>query len=125
MEEADRISGEQGSVKPEETLTDIVRQVAFARADGERGAMRAAANGAFMHWLAQFACSDVDQDQEILEFALKQQGFDSWEQFRDAFHQAGEPAMVARKRLEEAEHMVINDETEFELQEPGGGDGKD
>ena len=114
----ERISGEQGSVKPEETLTDVVRQVAFARSDGKSGAMRAAGNGAFLNWLAQFAHSDVEDDREILEFALKQQGFDSWQEFVDAFHSTEEPAMSARKNLEDLdleETLGIEDDADFSL----------
>lgn len=121
-----RISGDQGSVKPEETLTNIVRQVAFTRADGERGAIRAAANGAFLNWLAQFATSEVEDDQEILDFALKQEGFDSWQEFVDAFHDADEPAMSARKNLEDVDlgdAMGIESDAQFELQDPGDHDG--
>lgn len=118
---ADRISGEQGSVKPEETLTDIFRQVAYARSDGERGAMRAAANGALLNWLAQFHTSDVEDDQEILEFALKQNGFDSFDEFTDAFLGSGEAAMSFRMNLEDLdpEELEISDSAEFELRDAG------
>lgn len=122
---ADRISGEQGSVKPEETLTDVVRQVAFARSDGEKGTMRSAANGAFLNWLAQFAHSEVDDDQEILSFALRQQGFDSWEDFVESFHAADEATMSARKTLEELdvkETLGIEEEQNFNLMDPDEGD---
>lgn len=124
MNENDRISGEQGSVKPEETLTNIVRQVAYARADGEKGAMRAAANGAFLHWLAEFHTSEVEDDQDILEFALQQQGFESWDDFLEAFIDAMEPTMAARKNLEgvdldelsQHDRLAVEDSTaKFEL----------
>jgi hypothetical protein len=124
--ENDRISGEQGSIKPEETLTDIVRSVAYNREDADSAPMRAAANGALVRWLKEMEASDIEADQKVLQFALDQHGFDSVNELVEAMFDAGEPIMAAaRMDLAELdpEDMAIEDQAEFELQEPGDNDG--
>lgn len=125
MADNDRISGDQGSIKPEETLTDIVRSVAYNREDADQAPMRAAANGALIRWLKEMEASDIEADREVLEFALSQQGFDSVNDFVETFMEAGEPVMAPR-RLDlaelEPEDLNIEDQAEFELQEPEEGD---
>lgn len=130
MTENDRISGDQGSIKPEETITDIVRTVAYNRDDADTAPMRAAANGALVRWLKELEQSDIEADQRVLEFALDQHGFDSVNEFVDAFMAAGEPVMAgARMDLADIdpEELQIEGEAAFDLQEPeeytGDGDG--
>lgn len=126
MTENDRISGEQGSIKPEETLTDIVRSVAYNREDADSAPMRAAANGALVRWLKEMEASDIEADQTVLQFALDQHGFDSVNELVEAMFDAGEPIMAAaRMDLAELdpEDLAIEDQPEFELQEPGDNDG--
>lgn len=121
MKKTDKISGNQGSIKPEETLTDIVRQVAYNRDDGQ-ARMRAAANGALIAWLSEMAQSDIEADQQILDFALQQHGFDSLNEFVDAFFKSGEPVMAARKDISDIEPEDLNLEgsSTFDLQDPEG-----
>ena len=124
--ENDRISGEQGSIKPEETLTDIVRTVAYNREDADQAPMRAAANGALIRWLKEMEASDIEADQRVLQFALEQHGFDSVNEFVDTFFGADEPVMAAaRKDLADLDpdDLKIEDRATFELQEPGEQDG--
>jgi hypothetical protein len=124
--ENDRISGEQGSIKPEETLTDILRTVAYNREDADQAPMRAAANGALIRWLKETEASDIEADQRVLQFALEKHGFDSVNEFVDAFFGAGEPVMAAaRKDLADLdpEELELGSEATFELQNPEEGDG--
>ena len=120
-EDNDRISGDQGSIKPEETLTDIVRKVAYNREDADQAPMRAAANGALTAWLKEMESSDIEADQKVLQFALDQHGFDSVNELVEAMFDAGEPIMAAA-RMDLAEldpdDLAIEDQAEFELQEP-------
>lgn len=118
MTEDERISGDQGSIKPEETLTDIVRTVASVRSD-ERGQMRAAANGALIRWLKALEAGS-EADYEVVELALSQHGFDSVNEFVDAFTDAGEPVMGYEHRTVEVDIEDAN--PTFELQEPGDPD---
>lgn len=122
-----RISGEQGSIKPEETLTEIVRTVAYNREDADKAPMRAAANGALIRWLKEMEASDIEADQRVLQFALEKEGFESVNEFVDAFFDAGEPVMAAaRKDLAELdpEELEIQDDADFSLQEGGDEDGQ-
>lgn len=126
MKDNDRISGGQGSVKPEETLTEIVRSVAVNREEHDAAPLRAAANGAFIRWLKELESSDSEEDQRILRFALKSHGFESVNEFVDAFFDAGEPVMAARKNLADLdpEELDLADEDlGFSLME-GGDDGQ-
>lgn len=107
----DRISGDQGSVKPEETITEIVRTVAVNRESHDSAPLRAASNGAFIRWLKDMEQSESDEDQRILQFALETHGFGSVNEFVDAFSAAGEPVMAPRKNLEDVDLLE------------GGGDG--
>lgn len=125
MTQENRISGDQGSIKPEETLTDIVRTVAYNREDADEAPMRAAANGALIRWLKQMEATDIEADRRVLQFALEQEGFDSVNEFVDAFMAAGEPVMAAaRMDLGELdpEDLNIEGSATFELQDPEEGD---
>lgn len=127
--ENDRISGDQGSIKPEETITDIVRKVAYNR-DADEAPMRAAANGALVRWLKELEDSDSEDDQRIVGFALEQHGFDSVNELVEAMFDAGEPIMAAR-RMDLAEldpeDLNVESDAEFELTEgdPHAGDSGD
>ena len=127
MTENDRISGEQGSIKPEETLTDILRTVAYNREDSDQAPMRAAANGAIIRWLKEMEASDIEADQKVLQFALDQHGFDSVNEFVDAFMAAGEPVMAGARMdladLDPEDLDLEDDGPAFELQDAGGEDG--
>lgn len=125
MEDNDRISGEQGSIKPEATLTDIVRKVAKNRETNDKAPMRAAANGALVRWLKEMESSDIEADTEVLEFALNRHGFDTVNELVDALFEAGEPVMAAvRKDLADLdpEELELGSEATFELQDPEEGD---
>lgn len=122
--ENDRISGDQGSIKPEATLTDIVRKVAKNRETNEQAPMRAAANGALVRWLKEVESSDIEEDQRWLEVALESHGFDSVNDLADALFEAGEPIMAgSRQDLADLdpEELNLDDDASFELQD--GGDG--
>lgn len=112
MNENDRISGDQGSVKPEATLTEIVRTVAVNRESHDAAPLRAASNGAFIRWLKELESSDSEEDQRILQFALESHGFESVNEFVGAFFDAGEPVMAARKNIEDLdlEGLDLDDE---------------
>lgn len=122
MSQDERISGDQGSIKPEETLTDIVRTVAYQREDSGSAPMRAVANGAMIRWLKEMESSGVEQDREVLDFALQQQGFDSVNEFVDAFMDTGEPVMAAARMdladLNPEDLEVSDGNPSFELQDP-------
>lgn len=130
MTDNDRISGGQGSVKPEETLTEIVRSVAVNRDEHDSAPLRAAANGAFIRWLKELESSDSEEDQRILQFALESHGFESVNEFVGAFFDAGEPVMAARKNLDDLdlEEPDLDDEdlgfALMESDEDGGDDGQ-
>ena len=127
MEDNDRISGDQGSIKPEETLTDIVRKVAKNRETNEQAPMRAAANGALVRWLKEVEGSDIEADQMDLEYALGKHGFDTVNELVEALFDAGEPIMAgSRMDLAEIdpEELDLQDGNPgFELSEPGDTDG--
>lgn len=127
MEHNDRISGDQGSIKPEETLTDIFRKVAKNRETNSSAPMRAAANAALIRWLKEVEGSDIEADTLDLEYALGKHGFDSVNELVDALFEAGEPIMAgARQDLADLdpEDLDLNDENPtFELSEPGDTDG--
>ena len=107
--ENDRISGDQGSMKPEATLTDIVRKVAKNRDSNEQAPMRAAANAALVRWLKEVEASDIEEDQRWLDVALESHGFDSVNELVDAMFQAGEPIMAgARKDLKDIDPEDLN-----------------
>jgi hypothetical protein len=118
MEENDRISGEQGSIKPEATLTEIVRKVAYNRETNDSAPMRAAANGALIRWLKEMEATDIEEDKRVLQFALEQQGFDSVNELVDALFDAGEPVMAA-KRQDLAELDVDPDELNLDDEDVG------
>ena len=127
MNENDRISGEQGSIKPEATITDIVRKVAKNRETNEQAPMRAAANGALVRWLKEVESSDIEEDHRWLEVALETHGFDSVNELVDAMFEADEPVMAgARKDLADldTEDLDLDDGggPQFELREPEAGD---
>lgn len=126
MNENDRISGSQGSVKPEETITEIVRTVAVNREEHDSAPLRAASNGAFIRWLKEMESSDSEEDQRILQFALQSHGFKSVNEFVEAFFDAGEPVMAARKNLDDLDPEALDLDDEdvgFRLLE-GGDDGQ-
>jgi len=123
MNENDRISGDQGSIKPEATITDIVRKVAKNRETNEQAPMRAAANGALVRWLKEVESSDIEEDHRWLEVALETHGFDSVNELVDAMFEADEPVMAGgRKDLAEAdldpEELELGSEATFDLRDP-------
>jgi len=91
---SDRISGKQGSIKPEETITDIVRKVAKNRETNVQAPMRAAANAALIRWLKEVESSESEQDQAWLDVALASHGFDSVNELAAAMMDSGEPIMA-------------------------------
>lgn len=121
--EHDRISGDQGSIKPEATLTEIVRKVAFNRETNDSAPMRAAANGALIRWLKEMESSDIEADTDVLDFALDQHGFDSVNELVEAMFDAGEPVMAAARMELDTEELDLDDEdVGFRLMDSGEGD---
>jgi len=127
--ENSRISGDQGSIKPEATLTDIFRKVAKNRESNDAAPMRAAANAALIRWLKEVEGSDIEADTLDLEYALGKHGFSSVNELVDALFEAGEPIMAgARQELKnlDGDKIGMYDHASFELKDAdeGGDDGQ-
>lgn len=111
MNKERRISGEQGSIKPEATLTEIVRQVAYTRTD-DPAPIRAAANGALIQWLKSLETDGTESDHETVQFHLNQHGFDSVTDLVDAMLEADEPIMAPRQNIEDIDIEEITEDLE-------------